>query len=210
MTNFAYLRVSTDAQDVDNQKLGVMEYANTRGLVPIKIIEDTASGKKAWRERAIGELLQTAKKGDAIIVAEVSRLARSTLQVLEIMEAAAHKQISIHITKNGMTLDGSLASTITATILGLAAEIEREFISMRTREGLAKRKAKGLPLGRPKGSRNQNVRLDEHRADIKKWLALGLAKTSIAKLCGVSTPTLYAYLEREKLHTRKEKKENAR
>jgi DNA invertase Pin-like site-specific DNA recombinase len=138
MTNYAYLRVSTDKQDVDNQRHGLLEYANSHKLVPLDFREDTSSGKIKWRERGIGKILQEAKAGDVILAAEVSRLARSTLQVLEILEFAAEKKIGVHIVKNRLVMDGSLPSRITATVLGLAAEIEREFISARTTEALAR------------------------------------------------------------------------
>ena len=154
MTNFVYLRVSTDSQDVKNQKFGVLDYSHTQNLTPLKFVEDTASGTTPWRERSIGSLLETGKTGDIIIVAEVSRLGRSILQVLEILEVAAGKGISVHIAKNRMVMDGSMQSTITATILGLVAQIEREFISSRTKEALQKRKAEGMVLGRPKGESN--------------------------------------------------------
>jgi DNA invertase Pin-like site-specific DNA recombinase len=119
MTHFAYLRISTDHQDVKNQKLGVMEYCNSHNITGLKFIEDTISGKTSWRERGIGQILTKSKPGDVIIVAEVSRLGRSTLQVLEILEEAAQKSVSVHIAKNNMILDGSMQATITATILGL-------------------------------------------------------------------------------------------
>ena len=138
MTNFAYLRVSTDQQDAKNQKFGILDYCNKNNLLPIKFIEDTASGKISWQERAIGQIIQKANKGDLIVVSEISRLGRSTLQVLEILELAAKKEISMHIAKNHIVIDdSSIQSTITATILGLAAQIEREFISTRTKEALA-------------------------------------------------------------------------
>ncbi|CAN5242036.1 hypothetical protein BH10PSE19_BH10PSE19_20060 [soil metagenome] len=89
MTHFASLRVSTDHQDAKNQKFGVLDYCNSHDINPVKFIEDTASGKTAWRERAIGNILENATTGDVIVVAEVSRLGRSTLQVLEILEMAA-------------------------------------------------------------------------------------------------------------------------
>jgi DNA invertase Pin-like site-specific DNA recombinase len=197
MTNYAYLRVSTDAQDVKNQKLGVMEYANARGLVPIEIVEDTASGKLDWRKREVGVLLEKAVKGDVILVAEVSRLARSTIQVLELMRMAAQKEVSVHVAKNSMVMDGSMAAKITVTVLALAGEIEREFISERTKEGLARRKAEGKVLGRPKGAKSKKLKLDAHQADIKKWQKLGLSKTAIAKLAGVSRTTLDVWVKRK-------------
>jgi len=144
MAVYAYLRVSTDQQDVDNQRYGVLVYANTRGLGPLQFVEDTASGRLAWRERAVGHLLtETTQAGDVVLFAEVSRMARSTLQVLEMLACCMQRGVHVHIAKQQMVLDGSLPSRITATVLGLAAEIEREFIALRTREALAKRRADG-------------------------------------------------------------------
>ena len=102
MTIYAYLRISTDKQDVDNQRHGLLEYANSHKLVPLEFREDTVSSKIRWRERGIGKILEEARAGDVILAAEVSRLARSTLQVLEILEFAAEKEISVHIVKNRM------------------------------------------------------------------------------------------------------------
>ena len=149
--NYAYLRVSTHAQAVENQKLSVLDYCNSQGVAPIESVEDTTSGRRSWRDREIGRLLETADAGDVLVAAEVSRLARSTLQVLELLQAAAERGVTVHIAKNRMVLDQSLPATITATILGLAAQIEREFISARTKEALERRKTAGLPLGRPGG-----------------------------------------------------------
>ena len=201
MTNYAYLRVSTDRQDVDNQRHGLLEYANSHKLVPLDFREDTSSGKIKWRERGIGKVLQEAKPRDVILAAEVSRLARSTLQVLEILEFAAEKEVGVHIVKNRMVMDGSLPSRITATVLGLAAEIEREFISARTVEALVRRKAQGLPLGRPKGAKAKKVKLDEHRETIISYLKKGVSKLSIAKIIECSPSTLYAWIDRNRLES---------
>lgn len=196
-THFAYLRVSTNSQDAENQKLGVLDYCNTRNLVPLKMITDEVSTQVSWKERQIGNILDTAKPGDTIVVSEISRLARSTLQVLEILESAAKKKISVHIVKNGLVMDGSIQATITATILGLAAQIEKEFISLRTREALTRRKESGLPMGRPKG-KAKSVKLDEHKTEIYSFLKKGVNKRSIAKIIECSPTTLYTWLEREK------------
>ena len=198
MAIYAYLRVSTDAQDVANQRHGLLEYANDNNLVPVKIVEDSASGKIAWRKRKLGEMLENAQAGDTILFAEVSRLGRSTLQVLEFLQAAAEKGVNIHITKNKMVMDGSIQARITATVLGLAAEIERELISSRTKEALAKRKADGIKLGRPRGQA-QKLALDSKADEIKKLLEKGVSKASIAKIVDCSPQTLYLWLERRGL-----------
>ncbi|MEH2220530.1 MAG: recombinase family protein [Nostoc sp.] len=148
MVIYAYLRVSSDRQDLHNQRHGILEYANTHALSPIQFIEDTVSGREKWSERGVGQLLtQTALESDVVIFSEVSRMARSTLQVLEMLECCVRRGINVHIAKQGMVLDDSMQSRITATVLGLAAEIERELIVLRTTEALAKRKAEGKTLG---------------------------------------------------------------
>jgi len=197
MAIYIYLRVSTSAQDTQNQLHGIQQYCRERGIQADKVIEDTASGSVAWTSRKIGELLSSADKGDVLLVAEVSRLARSTLQVLEILKLSSERQVSVVIVKSGLTFDNSMQSKITATVLGLAAEIERDFISMRTTEALAKRKASGKQLGRPKGALAKSYKLDERRTEIERYQKLGINQTAIAKLVGVSRPTLRIWLGRQ-------------
>jgi len=213
MTVYAYLRVSTDDQDVKNQKHGILEYANQNKLGNVIYQEDTASGKTNWKKRKLGELLNdTMGEGDTLIVAEISRLARSTLQVLEALQTAAENGLNVHIAKQKMVMDNSMQSRITATVLGLAAEIEREFISIRTKESLHKRKqeleekgyfinARGekvTSLGRPKGKAS-STKLDKRENEIKGYLDKGISKLSIAKLVDCAPSTLYDWLGRKGL-----------
>ena len=129
-----------------------------------------------------------------IVVAEVSRLARSTLQVLEIGRECIERGVALHVAKNGIVFDDSMQSKIVATVLGLVAEIERDFISARTKEALAKRKADGIKLGRPAGPA-KNLRLDQHADKIDDYLAKQIDKRAIAKLLDVSPNTLYSWLK---------------
>jgi DNA invertase Pin-like site-specific DNA recombinase len=198
MVTYAYLRVSTTAQDVANQKLSVLEYCARHAIAPVTIVEDTSSGNAPWQARQIGHLLAEAQAGDVLVVAEVSRLARSALHVLTLLQCAIEKGVSVHIAKTPLILDGSLQATIAATILGLAAHIEREFISVRTKEALAHRKAQGLPLGRPKGPAPR-VKLDQHHDEILTYLKKGVSKRSIARIIDCAPSTLYAWLKRRKL-----------
>jgi len=193
----AYLRVSTDAQDTKNQLSGIENYAAHKNITLDETVHDTASGKIDWRERGIGKLLNNSKKGDTVMVSEISRLARSTLQVLEIMAESAKNGITIIVTKNNLIMDGSMQSKITSTILGLAAEIERDFIQARTQEAITRRRASGLPMGRPPGEM-KILPLDKIADNIEKWTALGLSKHAITKLAGVSRGTLYLWLNRKK------------
>lgn len=200
MVTYAYLRVSTNQQDVDNQRHGILEYANQKSLGHLEFIEDAVSGQKKWHDRALGELLTTtASEGDVIIFGEISRMARSTLQVLEILECCMQRGLSVHIAKQQMILDDQLPSRITATVLGLAAEIERELISLRTSEALAKRKAAGKPLGRPKGKQSASLKLDAKAEEIQDYLNKGISKRSIAKLVDCAPSTLYYWLKRHQL-----------
>jgi len=191
---FAYLRVSTDAQDVANQRHGVMRYCADKQLLAPVFVEDTASGRTDWRARPLGQLVERSAPGDVIVVSEVSRLARSTLQVLEIGKECITRGIHLHVAKNGIVFDDTLQSKIMATVLGLVAEIERDFISSRTKEALAKRKADGVQLGRPHGPARK-LRLDEHAAKIDDYLKKGIDKRAIAKVLGVSPNTVYAWLK---------------
>ncbi|HCH4004934.1 recombinase family protein [Vibrio parahaemolyticus] len=192
MPQYAYLRVSSDSQDVSNQKHGIYEYCNRVGIINLCFIEDVVTGKKKWHERKLGLLIDGMEAGDKLIFAEVSRIARSTLQVLEVCMA---KGIDVYIAKQNMQLDGSMQAKITATVLGLAAEIEREFISMRTKEALAARKKAGVTLGRPKGQA-EKLKLDPKRDQIEKYLGMGLGVRPIAKLIDEAPSTLRDYIKR--------------
>ncbi|MDX1727579.1 MAG: recombinase family protein [Pseudoalteromonas tetraodonis] len=201
MANYAYLRVSTDQQDVDNQRHGILEYCNKHQITDLQFIEDRVSGKKKWKERKIGELIHNAMcPGDTLVVSEISRLARSTLQVLEILEVAAEQKLSVHIAKQNLvfTEKGNMTSTIMATVLGMVAQIEREFISMRTKEALAAKKAAGMELGRPKG-KAAKVKLDDKRSEILSLLDKGVSKRSIAKIVDCAPSTLYDWFKRHKI-----------
>ncbi|MDE1251563.1 recombinase family protein [Vibrio aestuarianus] len=198
MANYAYLRVSSDSQDVSNQKHGIYEYANKFGIPNLCFVEDVVTGKKKWHERKLGQLIDGLEVGDKLIFAEVSRIARSTLQVLEVLEVCIEKGINVYIAKQNMQLDGSMQARITATVLGLAAEIEREFISMRTKEALAARKKNGIVLGRPKGQAS-TLKLDVKREQIEKYLAMGLGIRPTAKLIDEPASTLRDYVKRRGL-----------
>jgi DNA invertase Pin-like site-specific DNA recombinase len=194
MTLFAYLRVSTDNQDVANQKMGVSQYcAKHWPELQAVYIEDTVSGKTPWNQRAIGKALMSARTGDIFVASEISRLARQTLQVLQIMEHCATHKIEMHIVKNGIKIDDSLQSKVTATVLGLAAEIERDLISSRTKEALARKKAEGMKLGRPPGLAKVR-KLDKHANEIDKLISAKVSKRAVARVIGVSPNTLHNWI----------------
>lgn len=197
MSVFAYLRVSTTRQDVDNQRHGILEYCNQRSLTNLQFIEDTAPGKKKWRERRLGQLLDETQTGDVVVFSEISRIARSTLQVLEVLEHCTEKGVHVHITKQNMVFDGSIQSRVTATVLGMAAEIEREMISMRTKEALAARKLDGQTLGRPLGPAKK-YKLDAEWPKIQGLMKKGISSRMIASIVNCPASTLYDYINRKK------------
>lgn len=194
--NYAYLRVSTDRQDVENQKLGIVEYAAARNIKIDKFVEDVVSGTKDWQKRALGDIIEAAKKGDVLVFAEVSRIARSTLQCLQVLQIAADKKMVIHVAKQQMIFDNSLNSKIIATTLSLASEIERTFISMRTKEALKKAKENGKILGRPKGKTSTNAKLAANHNQIESLLQSKVSASAIGRMMGVDRKTVSRYIER--------------
>lgn len=193
-----YIRVSTDKQDAEKQWNTVLNYANDSLKSSIEKVEDTASGKIEWRNRSLGKVVEECEKGDIIVVSEISRIERSTLGVLDLLKVTAEKGIQVHIVQQGLQFKGQddIATKVLATTLGMVAEIEREFISQRTKNALAKLKADGKTLGRPKGPA-KSYKIDARRDEILSYRAKGINKTAIAKFIGVSVPTLDAFFKRE-------------
>ncbi len=198
MRTVSYLRVSTEDQDTEKNRAAVLEFANKHAFGQVEFVSETASGKKNWRERKISEIVADLTAGDRIIVPELSRLGRSTLEVLEILKEAKEKGIIIHSVKENLELNGDgMTSKIMAHILALVAELERDFISMRTKEGLKARKAQGATLGRPKGPGKS--KLDEHREAIIALLKTGVPKAKVARDYKTSKVNLYNWLEKNNL-----------
>jgi len=192
---YGYLRISTSKQDAKVQHQSVEQYCNSRNLLPITTIEDEASGTISWRKRELGKLLNKLEPKDQIVFSEVSRIGRTTYETLEFLKVAAEKQVTIHIAKQNMIFDNSLNSKIIATTLALAAEIERDFISARTKEGLQRAKEKGVKLGRPKGSKSINQTCAKAHDDIVTMLKNGVSKSAIARTLKVDRKTLKTYID---------------
>jgi len=195
MATIGFIRVSTLDQDTEKNKLDILQSANTNKLVNVEFVEEKVSGTKDYKKRKLGALLDSMTKGDVLIVPELSRIARSIVQILEVIQITQDKGITLYsIKENFCNMDTSIASTVTKTIFALVAQIERELISLRTREALHARKASGIKLGRPSGKGKS--RLDEHTADILRLVALKVPKTIIAKQYGCSVGNLYNFLNR--------------
>lgn len=171
-----------------------MRYCVDKKLLEPVFVEDTISGETDWRDRQLGKMIRGAGEGDVIVVSEVSRLARRTLQVLEIGREYIEKGVHLHVVKNGIVFVNTIQSKIVAVVLGLAAEIEQDFISSRTKEALAKCKSEGIKLGRPVGAA-KILKLDRHADKIDGYVAKGINKVAIAKMLDISPNTLYEWLK---------------
>ena len=194
MKTIAYLRVSTNEQDTKHQRLAILDHAHESGFVVDRFYEYRVSSRKTVKARGIEELLNKMENGDRLVVAELSRLGRSVGQIISIIDRLISAGVGFHAIKERIILDGehSMQSKVMVTLFGLFAEIERDLISERTKEGLASARAAGKILGRPKGSRSS--RLDDRQDEIKSLLEMGVPKTTIAKTLGVSRSTLNHYL----------------
>lgn len=192
-----YLRVSTQEQDLEKNKADILALANDKALGQVEWVEEKVSGVQDWRKRKLGEVLESLKGGDVIIVSELSRLGRSTLQILEIMKLAKEKGIAVYAVKGRWSLNGSMESKIVLTMLAMVSEIERDLISERTKEALRARKAAGVKLGRPKGPGKS--KLDVHREEIIALLKNGSTQKYIAKRYSTTPPNLCNWLKKNKL-----------
>lgn len=192
-----YLRVSTGDQETEKNKADILTFANERKLGPVEWVEEKVSGTKDWRSRKLGEVLQTLQQGDTLITPELSRLGRSTLQVLEVIKTAKEKGVAVHAVKGGWTLNGSMESKVLLTIFAMVAEIERDLISARTKEGMKAKAAAGVKLGRPKGPGKS--KLDQYRPEIEGLLANGASQTFIAKRYDCTPATLCGWLKKHNI-----------
>lgn len=198
----SYLRVSTIEQDTEKNKMEILKLANEKDFGQVQFVEEKASGKKSWKERKIHQIIDDLSKGDRLIVPELSRLGRSMLEIMEILSIARQKGISIYSVKGGWELNGTIQSKVMAMAFSIAAEIERDLISKRTKEALKARKAKGLKLGRPKGAGKS--KLDQYREEIIALLKNGSTKKYVAKKYGTSPPNLHNWLKKNNIDTKPE------
>ena len=197
---YAYLRKSTDDQSTKSQELAVYEYANKEGLRIDQWFDVDCSSRKTPKERRIDELLDLIKEGDTLIVPELSRLGRSVGQVVMIVDSLVNKKVTVICLKENIRLNGEkdLQATILITLFGLFAEIERELIRERTREGLARARAEGKLLGRPKGPGKSC--LDKYGEEIIALLKTGSTKKYLATKYKITQPTLYNWLKKHEIN----------
>lgn len=195
---YCYLRVSTDTQDVESQKIGLEEFLKKKGWTCDKWVEDNGvSGAVDWRKRKLGTIIKTAKKGDVIVFSEISRIARRLVLVLEVIKECTEKGISIYTAKDRYVMEDTIQSKVLVTVMGLAAEIERDLIRQRTKEGLKRAVANGKILGRPIGRKSNPATLKcyGHEDDIIDYRLRGWSWSKIARRLKIHRSTLKAYYD---------------
>jgi DNA invertase Pin-like site-specific DNA recombinase len=200
MSNIAYLRISKDSQDIDNQRFALLDYAHRRRIKIDKFIEISISSRKSIKDRGIDDLLEQLEPKDRLIVSELSRLGRSLGQIIQIVDRLIKQKVRFAAVKENIILNGKqdIQTKVMVAMFGLFAEIERDLISERTKQGLAAARAKGKQLGRPKGSLGKS-KLDGKEEEIISLLKKDVSKSSIAKIMDVSRNTLLSFIKSRKL-----------
>ena len=196
---YAYIRVSTELQSYESQKYEIENWCNKKLWVVDKWVEETVSGTKKVEKRVLGRLLRRMSQGDTIVCTELSRLGRNMMMVMSILNTCSQKGVHIYSIKDNFELSNSLNSKIIAFAFSLAAEIERNLISQRTREALAAKKAAGVKLGRPTGRSKDWYRFQEKYPYIIKKRADGVSLSVLAKQLRIHRNTLSRYLKEQEM-----------
>jgi DNA invertase Pin-like site-specific DNA recombinase len=193
---YGYIRVSSDKQTVENQRFEINNFCKLKEIKIDGWIEETISGTKSYNKRELGKLLKKVQKDDLIICAELSRLGRNLFMIMEILNICMNKNCKVWTIKDNYRLGEDIQSKVLAFAFGLSAEIERNLISQRTKEALARKKAEGVVLGRPKGRKNTTTKLTNKEELLFQLLRSGISKSLVAKKLKISRNTLYAYLKK--------------
>ena len=198
---YGYIRVSSDKQTVENQRFEIKKFCERQGLQIDDWIEETISGTRTYTKRQLGRLLKRVGRDDIIICSELSRLGRNLFMIMEILNSCMTKECRVWTIKDNYRLGDDIQSKVLAFAFGLSAEIERNLISQRTKEALARKRAEGVVLGRPKGRKNspEKYKLFGKEILIKELLRNGTSLRKIAKICRVDRNTLARYIETKQL-----------
>ena len=193
---YGYIRVSTDRQTVENQRFEINQFCEKQQIVVNKWIEETISGTKEVQERQLGKLLKRMKKGDVLICSELSRLGRNLLMIMGVLNECMNRDIQVWTIKDNYRLGSDINSKVLAFAFGLSAEIERNLISQRTKEALARKKAEGVVLGRPKGSKSAKTKLIGQEKKIKELLEKKVSYSAIGRILGVHRLTVSSFVKK--------------
>ena len=197
---YGYIRVSSDKQTVENQRFEISNFCEKNNLTIDVWVEETISGMTRVENRKLGKLLKRMKKGDVLICSELSRLGRNLLMIMGVLNECMNRDIQVWTIKDNYRLGSDINSKVLAFAFGLSAEIERNLISQRTKEALARKKAEGVFIGRPKGSLSKKVKLTGNEDKIRKYIKQGMSQREISLKLKVSKGTVNRFIKREKLH----------
>lgn len=193
---YGYVRVSTGKQTCENQKMVIKNYLNHKR---IRFISETISGTKNPSKRKLGELLDVLQSGDTLVITELSRLGRSLIMIMNVLQALLEKGVKVIAIKEGYELGDNIQSKVLAFAFGLSAEIERQLISDRTKAGLQRARIEGKQIGRRKNQENRKYKLSGKGAYIKRSLQQGRSKLSLANELGVTWKTLNTFINKKRL-----------
>ena len=196
--NYGYIRISTDKQTTENQRFEISKFTKQKTFEIDEWIEETISSTKRLEVRKFGTLLLRMTKGDVLFVSELSRLGRNLMQIMKILHDCMEKDIMVYTVKENYELGNNINSKVLAFAFGLSAEIERNLISQRTKEALARRKAEGQILGRPKGSKSQIRKLTGKENELQNLISKKISFSAIGRLMGVHRLTVSTFV-REKI-----------
>ncbi len=194
---YGYIRVSTDKQTVDNQRFEIERFCLRNSLTIDHWIEETISGTKLPEKRLLGSLLAEAKIGDLIVCSELSRLGRNMFMIMSILNHLMINGVKIWTIKDNYRLGDDIQAKVLAFAFGLSAEIERNLISQRTKEALARKRSEGVRLGRPPGRKSDRLKLSGHEAEILSLTGENVSKSAIARKFGVCRKTVISFLKRQ-------------
>ena len=195
---YGYIRVSSDKQTVENQRFEISNFCEKNSLTIDVWVEETISGMTRVENRKLGKLLKRMKKGDVLICSELSRLGRNLLMIMGVLNECMNRDIQVWTIKDNYRLGSDINSKVLAFAFGLSAEIERNLISQRTKEALARKKAEGVVLGRPKGSKSAKTKLTGQEKRIKELLDKRVSYSAIGRILGVHRLTVSSFVK-EKL-----------
>jgi len=192
---YAYLRVSSDKQSVENQRYEILKYTDAKKLSIDTWIEETVSGTKKVDQRKLGPYLNKMQEADLLIVSELSRLGRNLMEVMSILHICMEKEIKVFTVKEKYELGNNVNSKVLAFAFSLSADIERQLISQRTKEALARKKSEGKKLGRPKGSLSKETKLSGKEQQIIELLDKKVSYSAIGRIMGVNRITVSQFVK---------------
>ena len=195
---YSYIRVSSDKQTIENQRFEIERFCNQQNIKIDKWIDETISGTQKLKRRELGKLLKKMKKDDILICSELSGLGRNLLMIMGILNECMNKDIKVWTIKDNYRLDSDINSKVLAFAFGLSAEIERNLISQRTKEALERKRAEGVILGRPKGSKSAKTKFTGQEKKIQELLDKRVSYSAIGRILGVHRLTVSSFVKKHK------------